>query len=253
MTSRFLVAGFAVVLAGLAGHSAIGQDRDSARQKGPGFGNPNPRTEVRIMTLRDSDSVEMARTLRELFSGDDVKKIRLALHSSTNSIVITGATDELDKIEAVVKRLDDIAAEKKVARPDGKQPKIKPPKDLNEIKLLEAAVEQSKERAAWAERMVKLGYASAAQGTAERARLEAAQIQLQQALRELAAAEAVQKPAAAARAGWEFKVLELRMSEDRWEAEMNKLGADGWEFAEVVVGTHNGTSATVRMLFKRAK
>ncbi len=30
MSSRILVTGFALVLAGLAGHSALGQDRDTA-------------------------------------------------------------------------------------------------------------------------------------------------------------------------------------------------------------------------------
>ena len=259
MTSRFLVAGFALTLAALAGHSALGQDRDQPRPKGqpPGFGNPVPRgevrTEVRIMTLRDSDASEMARTLRELYSGDDAKKIKLALHMSTNSIVITGAADELEKVESIVKRLDDIASEKKVVRPDGKQPKVKPPKSVDEIKEMEAAVEQSKERAAWAERMVKLGYVSAAQATAERVRLEAAQILLQQAMRDLAAGEIGQRPPADAGTVWEYKVLHAAASEARWEDELNKVGADGWELAGVVHKVRDGRSSETMLLLKRTK
>ncbi len=79
------------------------------------------------------------------------------------------------------------------------------------------------------------------------------QVQLQQALRELAAGEAGHKPAAAARTGWEYKVLDLRVHDEGWETEMNKLGADGWELAEIAVRTRAGNSESARILFKRAK
>jgi hypothetical protein len=258
MTARILVAGLALVLAGLTGHSAVGQDRGRPLQPPkPAAIEPAPRTEVRIITLRDSDALEMIRTLRELYSGDDAKKLRLSLHQSTNSVIAMGPEEDLERINAIIMRLETTASEKKVARPDGKQPKVKPPKDPNEIKdqvrAAEADVEQSKERAAWAERMVKLGYASAEQGNRERARLEAAQIQLQNALRELAAAGAEQKPGAGARTIWEYKVFEIRANEDNWSEALNKFGADGWELDRTINRDQSGTTFSTRLIFRRAK
>jgi len=53
--------------------------------------------------------------------------------------------------------------------------------------------------------------------------------------------------------GWEYKVLNVGLNDQRWETEMNKAGADGWELAHVVHTVNTGSSSSTVLLFKRAK
>ena len=254
MTARVLVPGFALFLAVLSGHAAGQEPRRLPAR--PPAAEPAPRTEVRVFTLRNTDAAEMVQTLRDLFAGDDAKKFRLAVHRSTNSVLATGLEDDLDRVNAIIARLEDAAGEKK--KDAGKAPREQGQKQPDEAKqkvaLAEAEVEQARERAAWSERMVKLGYASAAQSVAERVRLEEVQSRLVTARAELATLQAAQdRPKPAAGTAWEYKVLHPAGSEARWEDELNKLGADGWELAGVDPKIREGRSTGTTLFFKRAK
>jgi type II secretory pathway component GspD/PulD (secretin) len=179
MAPRILATGLVLLLGVSFGQSALGQERRRQPAKPPEVA-PAAQAQVRVFSLRDLDAAEMVQTLKDVFAGDEGKKIRIALHRSTNSIIAVGGESELETIEAIIARLEVVAAEK------SPKDKKKQAEELKEqVALAESNVEQSRERAAWAERMVKLGYMSAAQAAAERSRLTSAQEKLTQARQKL--------------------------------------------------------------------
>jgi hypothetical protein len=255
MTARVLVPGLALLFGLLSGHAAPGQEPRRQPAKPPAVEHA-PRAVIQVFTLRDTDAAEMIQTLKDLFAGDNTRKTRLALHRSTNSLVATGTEEDLDRINAIIARLETAAGDKK--KDAGKGAGDEREKQLEaarqKVALAEADLEQTRERAAWSERMVKLNYLTATQATAERARLESAREKLQLAKRELAALEAAQdKPKAAAGVVWEYKVVKLGLDEDDWEAALNKVGPDGWELVAPAQMLRARQPAGTVLLFKRPK
>jgi type II secretory pathway component GspD/PulD (secretin) len=79
------------------------------------------KSEVRIFSLRNAEAAEVAKTLKELFQGHESRSIRIALHPSTNSLVVRGAGADLETVEAVIVKLDDLSAGAKKGKPVGKR------------------------------------------------------------------------------------------------------------------------------------
>jgi hypothetical protein len=77
---------------------------------------PTPLPQVRIYAFRAADSIEVAKTLTELFQGDAGRKFRLAVHQSTNSLLILGTPEDIELIEGIITRLDTLSAERKKAQ-----------------------------------------------------------------------------------------------------------------------------------------
>ncbi len=75
------------------------------------------KTQVRIFTLRQADAAEIIKTLQELLQGDERGRVRIALHQSSNSVIVRAGEEDLEMIEAVVQRLDVLAAEARKTRP----------------------------------------------------------------------------------------------------------------------------------------
>ena len=176
-----------------------------------------------------------------------MKKTRIALHQSTNSIVLLAEPDDLERIESIIMRLDVVGGEKKKTKPENTRPEEKGPREPEKAKeqvaLAEANLEQTRERVAWAERMVKLGYMSAAQAVVERSRLASAEVLLAQARKELKTPQADDDKAKGAATVWDYKVVTMAPSEALWEAELKKVGEDGWELAGIVEKTTGHATA----------
>jgi hypothetical protein len=81
---------------------------------------PEVKTQVRIFILREADVTDIAKTLVELYRGDNSKSVRIAPNKSTNSLVIRCRPDEIDEIEGIVTRLELAAGDTKKARADSK-------------------------------------------------------------------------------------------------------------------------------------
>ena len=257
MTPRSVRLGVALLCVFLSAPLALGQDVPKKPKKQAATA-PATGPQVRILTVSDADAAKIVRTLKDLFPADAAKKMRIALHQSTNSILLLGELDDLERAESIINRLDVVAGEQKKDKPENARPAEKnskqPEEQKGKVALAEADVEQSRERVAWSERMVKLGYLSAAQAKAERSRLDSALELLAQACSEVKTPQAPRDPAKpAAPQGWEYKVLNVGLNDQRWEAEMNKAGADGWELAHVVHTVNNGSSSSTVLLFKRAR
>jgi type II secretory pathway component GspD/PulD (secretin) len=83
---------------------------------------PEPmKAEVRIFPLRNAEAAEVAKTLKELFQGHGTSSIRIALHPSTNSLVVRGGGADLETVEAVIVKLDDLSAGAKKGKAAGKR------------------------------------------------------------------------------------------------------------------------------------
>ncbi len=79
------------------------------------------KTEVRIFPLRNAEAAEVAKTLKELFQGHESRGVRIALHPSTNSLVVRGGAVDLDTVEAIIIKLDDLSAGGKKGKAAGKR------------------------------------------------------------------------------------------------------------------------------------
>jgi type II secretory pathway component GspD/PulD (secretin) len=77
---------------------------------------PEVKTQMQIYILRDAEATEVAKTLAELFRGEESKKLRIAPNKSTNSIVVRGRAEDLEEIQAIVTRLELAATDVKKAR-----------------------------------------------------------------------------------------------------------------------------------------
>lgn len=181
MAPRILAASLVLLLGALFTPTAFGQEPRRQPAK-PAEVAPAPVSQVRVFTLAHTDAAEMVQTLKDVFAGEEGKKTRIALHRSTNCIIVVGEEKTLETIQAIIARLEAVA--EKMPKEQAKQPadKNRKPADLQEqVALAEVNLEQTIERVAWAERMTKLGYLSAAQRDAERSRLASAQEKLAQA------------------------------------------------------------------------
>jgi hypothetical protein len=77
--------------------------------------------QVRILTLRDADAAEIAKVLQDLFPSGQAARLRIALHRSTNSLIVMASSNtDLELIESIVQRLDVLSAEMKKNLPEPK-------------------------------------------------------------------------------------------------------------------------------------
>ena len=86
----------------LSGHTVSGQDA-----KAP----PVAQAEVKIFGLRNADAAEAVKTLRELFPQGEKSGLRIALHRTTNTVLVRGAAEDLEAIAGILVRLDREPAE----------------------------------------------------------------------------------------------------------------------------------------------
>jgi Bacterial type II/III secretion system short domain len=115
----------ALLLAGMLGAAALVAGRAAGQPPAP----PAPRegkppatpapagAEVKIFTLRNTDAVEVAKTLQQLFPAAEGRMPRIAVHQSTNSVLVRGMAEDLEVIAAVLAHLEEVPA-KKAAGPD---------------------------------------------------------------------------------------------------------------------------------------
>jgi Bacterial type II/III secretion system short domain len=146
-------------------------------------------TEFKIFTLKNAEAVAMTGILEALFQGADGRALRITADPRTNSVLVHGRTDALLAIEAVIARLDETPRRektpepvKKSARPDKRRAELE-----RRITEAEYAVVESQERAAWSQRLAKLGYMTETQARADAARLLNAEAALEVAKSELQA------------------------------------------------------------------
>ncbi len=140
-----------------------------------------PKMELKIFALRNADAADMMRVLTELFQGRDGRTqmhMRITADPRTNSVLVHTRTDLLEAIEAVVARLEETRAPgkgaapvKKAEQPSGRQRAILE----KEVALAEAQVAAQKDRAAWSQRMAKLGFMTGSQVQVEEMQLHQAE------------------------------------------------------------------------------
>src|SRR5262249_33684693 len=73
------------------------------------------KAEVFIFTLKNADASELSATLRQLLQDDAKgasKKLRIATHESTNSLLVQGTREDRETIETIVRQLDNLPHKK---------------------------------------------------------------------------------------------------------------------------------------------
>jgi hypothetical protein len=146
-----------------------------------------PKVELKVLILKNATALHVASVLHDLLGGKVGKTIHIVAEPVTNRLLVKGTAEQLRLVEALVARLDEPAAERKV----GAEPlkKAEAQLRLEELKarltLLQSDLDMRQDRAAWSARMVKKGFLTAAQGRSDQAAVEAAAIALEQARREL--------------------------------------------------------------------
>jgi len=76
---------------------------------------------IRIYPLKDLNAVPTAKVLREIFSTELHKTLRISVSEQTNSLVVSGSVNELMEIESLILRLETVAREKKAEKPGEKR------------------------------------------------------------------------------------------------------------------------------------
>src|SRR5262249_22093906 len=69
------------------------------------------KAEIFIFTLKNADANELSATLRQLLVDDAKgasKKLRIAVHESTNSLLVQGTREDRESIQAIVQQLDEL-------------------------------------------------------------------------------------------------------------------------------------------------
>jgi len=89
--------------------------RKEAQQKEAKPAPPPARADVKIFTLRNANASEIANVLSQLQPRD--AKVRIAVFRGGNSVIVRGPANELGEIEAIIQRLDAVAADAKKAKP----------------------------------------------------------------------------------------------------------------------------------------
>jgi hypothetical protein len=73
---------------------------------------PTAGTEVKLFSLRNTKADEVAETLEVLFrtgsrTGPPTMKVRFAVHTSTNTLIVEGSSTDLGMVETIVTGLED--------------------------------------------------------------------------------------------------------------------------------------------------
>ena len=55
-------------------------------------------------TLREATAADIAKTLSELYRGDDAKKLRITYHAGSNSVIFRGRAEDIEEAEAMTTR-----------------------------------------------------------------------------------------------------------------------------------------------------
>ena len=95
---------------------------------------PAPKTQVKIFALRNAECQEIAMTLTQLLQPLDggggfrnapapLRSPRIATHQSSNSVLVQGTEEDLEMVEGIISRLDELPAapKKKTAIGEGKK------------------------------------------------------------------------------------------------------------------------------------
>jgi hypothetical protein len=96
------------------------QDLRAALQAAPAKPRPGDKTTVNMFTLKHTRAPNIARLLHELFPEKDGTTLRFGTEPTSNTLVVRGSPAELDMVEALVSKLEDIAQAR-----EGKQPPAK--------------------------------------------------------------------------------------------------------------------------------
>ncbi len=67
---------------------------------------PQPSLEVRVFSIVNGDSKELAAAIGELFPGDNENPPKITAESRTNSVMVRGTAEDLNVIEAILLKLD---------------------------------------------------------------------------------------------------------------------------------------------------
>jgi hypothetical protein len=157
---------------------------------------PAARPQVKIHVLKNAAASRLVPIVQELFDPERRGRLRIVDDQRTNSIIVMGQADDLQAIEAVIKRLDELPA---AAPKDDRRPGLLLPEEINKLReaaladiqgriaIAQADLEMWKERLAWSERMVKKGFLTAQQAAQEQARLKTAELLLEKLRQELKA------------------------------------------------------------------
>ena len=62
--------------------------------------------EVRVFSLANGDANELVRVLDKTYAGRRASSMKVAADARTNSIIVSGAAEDLDVVEALLLRLD---------------------------------------------------------------------------------------------------------------------------------------------------
>jgi hypothetical protein len=92
-----------------------------AGAQAPPVAAPAEKQEIRVYALRHASAPEVARVVRELFSGAVHRggpSVTIGTDPRTNSLILSGTQHDLDSVEAVLQRLDSAASAEPPEAPD---------------------------------------------------------------------------------------------------------------------------------------
>lgn len=69
-------------------------------------------SEFKIFALKHAKASEMAKTLQELLQKKDEQTLRIVADPASNSVVVRGNREQLDVVEAIIARLDELSRER---------------------------------------------------------------------------------------------------------------------------------------------
>lgn len=90
------------------------------QQVKPIQGGPPLNSEVHVLVLKHSKSDGVAKALRELFPEKDGLTLRIASEPDMNALLLRGSPEEVDKIYAVIDKLEKIAHETKMKKEEAR-------------------------------------------------------------------------------------------------------------------------------------
>jgi len=95
------------------GPTVLAQKRGPDMPPDPPRVKPEAKLKVQALSLLETDAREMAQVLHELYRDEIGKKLRVAVHQSTNILILMGEEEDLDTIRGLALRIETQAAEMK--------------------------------------------------------------------------------------------------------------------------------------------
>lgn len=77
------------------------------------------RAEVSLFTLKHTKAVDVAKVLKKLFPDKDGLSLRIASDAASNTVVARGSRPDLEVVEAVISKLEDVAEKGRGKRAEG--------------------------------------------------------------------------------------------------------------------------------------